>query len=125
LERPHPERGPFHEPPPRTGPSTNDGPAPALSIHVHEENGVSTVALRGELDLWETETVQKAVAAISNGDVALDLSDLTFLDAAGVSAILAARRIVTERGSRFTIMGAKSLVRTVFEVTDLARLLGD
>jgi len=96
-----------------------------FSLRVSEDNGIAIVSLSGELDLWEEDHVRDEISAIHSGNIVLDLAELTFLDASGLSAILTARRAVTGRGSRFAIRGAQGMVRRVFEVTDLARLLDD
>ncbi len=109
------------------GPAANGegGVSRQFGLRVGQEDGVSVVALSGELDLGDAEHVRERIAAIPRGDVVVDLAELTFLDATGLSAILTARRQVTGRGGRFLIRGAKRMVRRVFEVTDLADLLDD
>ena len=103
-----------------------EGSAPQrFGLHVGEEDGGSVVVLGGELDLSDADFVRDEIAAIHHGDVVVDLAELTFLDAAGLSAILTARRAVTGRGDRFLIRGATRMVRRVFEVTDLGHLLDD
>jgi len=96
-----------------------------LSIHVGEKEGVTIVALDGELDLCDAKHVRDEVSVIPTRNVVMDLAGLTFLDASGLSAIVAARRAVTARGNQFRIRGAQAMVRRVFEVTDLAHLLDD
>lgn len=64
------------------------------------------VALNGELDLSDADRVRDEIVAIHSGNVVMDLAELTLLDASGLSAIVAARRAVTGRGSQFVIRGA-------------------
>jgi hypothetical protein len=56
----------------------------------------------------------------------VDASKLTFIDAAGVSALVAARtRLLGEGREPLVVRGASRVVRRVFEITGLTSLLDD
>jgi anti-sigma B factor antagonist len=96
-----------------------------LSSVMTTSGAVQVVRLRGELDLAAADNIKDALLMLSATTVVVDLEQLTFLDASGLSALLVARTGITATGRRFKIRGARGLVRRVFEVTDLAHPLED
>jgi anti-anti-sigma factor len=96
-----------------------------LSLDVVDDGeGTHFVVLHGELDLAQAERVHDVLLETA-GSTVVDLTDLAFLDAAGLSALLRARRQITAAGHRLVIRGAHGLVRRVFEITHVAHLLED
>lgn len=87
--------------------------------------GAHVVRFCGELDLSSARCTCEALAAIRAPAIVVDLSELSYLDASGLSALVVARRRLALAGRRLTIRGARGGVRRVFEVTDLAHLLCD
>ena len=51
--------------------------------------------------------------------VRLDLTQLTFVDAAGLRALVQARMLVHGRGGQLTLHGARPLLRRMLEITEL------
>ena len=82
--------------------------------------GVCRLSLRGELDLGTAERLERALAG-ADGDVLLDLCELTFMDSTGVRLLLeAAERF----GPRLRIVAPRSGdVRVTIEETGIAPLL--
>jgi anti-anti-sigma factor len=60
-----------------------------FDLTVAREAGVSRVTLRGELDLGTAARLEQALAE-ADGDVLLDLRELTFMDSTGVRVLLEA-----------------------------------
>jgi anti-anti-sigma factor len=55
------------------------------------------VAVSGEVDIASAPTLAETLVQFGDGDVIVDLSDVTFIDASGKRAILAAQRHVERR----------------------------
>lgn len=87
--------------------------------------GVHVLRLHGELDLVSADGVQQAILALAGSTVVADLSDLEFIDSAGLSALLRARRSIETTGNRLEIRGARGATRRVFEAAGLADVLDD
>lgn len=96
---------------------------PSFDIELSTSGDRHVVRLRGELDLAYAGPVRAVLVEIVASEVVLDLRDLTFIDASGLSALLAARRQIADQGHRLVLMGAVRAVRRVFELTGLADLL--
>jgi anti-anti-sigma factor len=102
---------------------------PLLALDVVTRDGTRVVvALRGELDLSVAghvgETLDE-ILATGAVDVAVDLRELRFLDAAGVTVLAGAARAARELGGGLVITGAAGIVRRILYLTDQHRLLGD
>jgi anti-sigma B factor antagonist len=72
--------------------SDRAGP-PTFSVDVTTDDGWTTVAVAGELDLATADELSGAVrAGLAGGAVRLDLREVTFMDSAGVRALNTALR---------------------------------
>jgi anti-anti-sigma factor len=79
-----------------------------------------TLALRGELDALAVRDLNAALASGNGaGPMTLDVSELTFIDSAGLHAIAAYARSREPEGT-VTLTGASPHVVRVFEITCLA-----
>ena len=96
-----------------------------LRIRVCDGNDVHIVTLRGELDVFSGDAVFEVLTEIAGSTVIVDLSELTFIDAAGLGAIIAAKNEIERGGNKLELGGASGMVRRVFEVEDLGYLLAD
>jgi anti-anti-sigma factor len=91
-------------------------------VHDPEEH-VHVVALSGELDTAGADYVSEVLVEVAGSRVVADLSGLTFIDAAGIAALLSARRQISARGHELQLRGATGIVRRVFESVGLKELV--
>ena len=77
----------------------------------------------GELDMATAPILQRQTAdALQRTHarrVAIDLSDVTFLDAAGLTALSVCRQHALDLGANMVICGARGVTRHVLELTGL------
>lgn len=104
-----------------------DGPV-SLTVDVTMEAPESRmVRIAGELDMATTDQVTEALDGVislpGRTEVVIDLADLCFIDAAGVTALIHARRLADRRGVRLRARNARGAVDLVLRVTDVADLL--
>jgi anti-sigma B factor antagonist len=104
-----------------------DGSAPA-ALHVSRVPGSYGLHLRlvGELDISTARQLRNATAALSERDLAnlcLDLTDLEFIDAIGLRALLATHTLVTAHGGRLVLTGLRPLARRMLRITGLYEVL--
>lgn len=84
------------------------------------------VRLTGELDIASVPAfarVEAAVGASPGRRVIIDLSDVTFLDAAALRVFVNARATAEQRGGSFGVLGVRAHLLRIFEMTDLEDLL--
>jgi anti-anti-sigma factor len=87
---------------------------------------ITTVTLAGEIDIATSPAVRQALmAAIEAGRalLAVDMAGVTFIDASGVNALLAAARLATEAGGGLSLLAPSQQVRKIVGILHLdARL---
>lgn len=96
-----------------------------FSIDVTEGGEIHLVRLRGELDVAAATRLEATLIQVAGSTVVVDLTELAFIDAAGLRAIANAKHEIERRGHALTVKGAQGLVRRVFEITELRHLLDD
>jgi anti-anti-sigma factor len=94
---------------------------------LHVDDGVCTVALAGELDLSGADSLRRLLLdALGRDDctaVVADLADVTFLDSAGLGALVGAYRETETTGHRFTVTNPMRGVRRILEIAGVLDLL--
>ncbi|MGH8980799.1 MAG: STAS domain-containing protein [Acidimicrobiales bacterium] len=95
----------------------------ALEIQVQDDDTSRRVHLRGEIDLATAHQLRDALVQHAKSSLALDLSDVSFLDSSGIGVILSARERVVAEGRAFTIDDASESVRQVLAYSGLSWLL--
>jgi anti-sigma B factor antagonist len=87
-----------------------------FSCHIKDEGDVHVVYVEGELDIVSSPPL-KAVLRVDRSPVVVDLSNLTFMDASGLRALLEAKREAVANGRTLTLERASGIVRRVFDIT--------
>ena len=84
------------------------------------EGDRAIVTVRGDFDLQVAQRVVEVLAKVEAGEPALviiDLSRVSFLDAAGMGVIAAAQARATEAGRNLVVVRPPYSVRRAFEVS--------
>jgi anti-sigma B factor antagonist len=78
-----------------------------MGFHAGSERSSRAVHLHGELDAATAEDLRGVLAPLvrSDGDVEIDLNDLTFMDSSGLNVLLRAAADLGDRG-KLRISGA-------------------
>jgi anti-anti-sigma factor len=96
---------------------------PGCEVHVSvdADDGV-VLRVVGELDLATAPTLEGAFNSLSSFGarrVVLDVSELSFISAAGVRVALTAQRRLASQGNQFLLRGVQPLLLRVLHATDL------
>jgi anti-sigma B factor antagonist len=85
----------------------------------------AVVRIAGDLDLYSSSELAEALASLPAAvrHVLADLTELTFVDSAGISALLAAERRLRDEGGSLALLVDDLRVLRVLEVTGLDRYL--
>ena len=82
--------------------------------------------LRGEVDLASAPGIRddlRAIVSVSDSDVLIDCTHLTFIDSTGITVLLEAHRSLNEHGRELIIVNVQAGLRRTFEVLGLTDLL--
>jgi anti-sigma B factor antagonist len=82
-----------------------------------QDDGV-VFLLAGELDPHTAPALQEQIEG-EEGPVVLDLAGVTFLDSAGIRAIVSAHEQLSASGAALTIRRPSDVARRVFEIAGL------
>lgn len=94
------------------------GTGAELTIQIDARNGVTSIALTGELDLATVPILDHQLKASErNGAIVLDLRDLRFIDSSGLHALLGAYNRSQLNGHRLLLVGANHTLRRLCEIT--------
>ena len=96
---------------------------PAFLVRAAPDRGV--IRLSGELDLEGARALLGTAAErpVHGPAVTIDISELTFVDAAGLGALVTLRNRYQESGTRLSVTGASAPIRRIFALVGLVDLL--
>ena len=100
--------------------SASAGSAGQLDVEIAEEEGRTTLRLRGELDIATAQRLEQALAHTSmlrGGTLVIDLGGVAFMDSTGLRVLIRANRAAGEGGYRFAVVTGGSPAERVFELT--------
>jgi anti-anti-sigma factor len=93
-----------------------------MKIKIQDYNDVAVVELQGELDSDSIELFQKTITDIIDvrkAGIVLDMSDLGFIDSAGLEQLLWARECCNENNCQLRLAGLDETLMKILEVTRL------
>jgi anti-anti-sigma factor len=97
-----------------------------LSIRTSVEGTIASVDAEGEIDLSTVDELRTAVRAAADGGVEklqLDLTEVEFIDSAGLGGLLELRSTLRSRAVTLEISAGDGPVRQAMEITGLSELL--
>ena len=98
----------------------------AFTTRIDARNGVTSIALSGELDMATAPILAGQLAAVEQDgakEIMLDLRDLRFTDSCGLHEIVRAYRRSETNGHRLMVVGANPLTRRLCEMTGTEYIL--
>jgi anti-sigma B factor antagonist len=85
--------------------------------------GVEAVFVTGELDLATAPRLDEALAAVTADLVVVDLSGCTFLDSAGIRALVGAARTLAEADRGLRVVTSDAGILRLLEITGVDTLI--
>lgn len=108
------------------GGSDGRASSPIFEARVDERNGVTLLALCGELDLAAAPELENTIAHLNGSShkaALIDLRDLSFIDSSGVRALVFALGNLRSSAGRVNVVAASDSVKRVFELLGLDGIL--
>jgi anti-sigma B factor antagonist len=75
-----------------------------LGIDITTYGDWQVIAASGDLDLYTSPSLRSNVHEVAGDKIAVDLTDVTFIDSSGLGAIVGALKHVRERGGTFAVI---------------------
>jgi anti-anti-sigma factor len=97
-----------------------------FQARTESQNGMTSIALGGELDMETAPVLQEALAQAERtgaSTIVLDLQDLSFMDSTGLMAFLSARDRAELDGHDLILSSAGPSARRLFHITKTEFLL--
>lgn len=94
----------------------------ALQLTSEHANGFVVITVAGELDLAtrpDLSAFTQDVVDVRPGTVIIDLAGVTFIDACGLSALIAVKRYAREHDTPLLLAGAPPVVLKLLKLTNL------
>ena len=95
---------------------------PASSSTTLGQSRSNVLPLKGEIDLHVSPSVTASLNEMINNKPArmiVDLSDVSYIDSAGLAALIQAMQKVEGYGGKFMLAGLQETVRSIFEISRL------
>lgn len=97
----------------------------ALTIAVHSERDHAIAAVAGEIDISTVGQLRERLSelAASRRHLVIDLNQVTFIDATGLSALIATANRAAAHGTSLHVVCARPKILELFRLTGLDRRL--
>jgi anti-sigma B factor antagonist len=96
-------------------------------VRIERERSATVVLARGELDAFAAPELTAAFGQAdgdgSAGQIAVDLSGVTFMDSTALGVLVRGVRALEQRGARVRVVLPGPGARRIFEITTLDRVL--
>ena len=100
-----------------------DNTSPAIGV-LHQDRA-NVLAIEGDIDLHISPAVTEALNAMIKKKperIVIDLSRATYIDSAGVAALMIAKQDVEAYGGKFFLSGVQETIRLILETSRLDRI---
>jgi anti-sigma B factor antagonist len=97
----------------------------SLRIEVANTTSPTTVVLTGEIDILSAGRLRETLMAVCNSGeprVVVDMTNVTFMDSTGLSALVSSAKRFRSAGGEVALRSPGPSVRKVMEITGLTRV---
>lgn len=97
-----------------------------MQVRPIDHSGIPVLLLEGEVDLYqspELRAVLQDYVKARTPALALDLTDVPYIDSSGLATIVEYVRSAQEFGGRIVLLGLSVRVKTIFDLVRLGEIL--
>jgi anti-sigma B factor antagonist len=95
-----------------------------LEIHVEEGDGFVTCRPAGELDAYTVGQFRESLASMAEAErLLIDLSDVPFMDSAGLGALIGGIRRIREQEGRVVVLCSRPSLLRLLHTTGFDRIV--
>lgn len=96
-----------------------------VEVRVERDGEVSVITVSGDVDLYSSPDMRKAITAQAKKKVpviVINLQDVDYMDSSGVATLVEGLQLAGRYNGSFRIAGLKESVREVFELSRLDKV---
>ena len=93
-----------------------------LPVAVDQQDGMTVVTPDGEIDLSRAPSFRTSIAEVFSGKptrVAIDLSNVPYMDSSGVATLVEGMQLANRAGATLVLVGLQDRVKSIFEIARL------
>lgn len=98
-----------------------------MKIKIKSENGTAIVVLSGEIDHHTAKNLRseldKFVITMQPEILAIDFSNITFMDSSGIGLIIGRYKLLKECGGQLEIHSPQPYIRRVLKLSGIERIV--
>ena len=99
-----------------------------LEMRVRNQNGQKVCHPVGDLDAASSEVLRAALQELADevsqdGDLVIDLSDVPFLDSAGLGAVISGVRAIRQKGGNVVLRSPRPSVANLLRTTEIDQIV--
>lgn len=102
-------------------------PQPTVEMQVHQQPGVSVIAIRGEVTGFAEEALMSAYGKASESDartIILDFGELDYMNSSGIGLLVTLLIRTQRQQQRLLACGLSDHYRQIFDLTRLNEAIG-
>ncbi len=96
-----------------------------MQVKVHRDSELAVISVAGEVDLYSSPEMRKAITGVTRKKVpvvVVDLEQVEYMDSSGVATLVEGLQLSNGYGGSFRLAGLRPEVREVFELSRLDRV---
>jgi len=96
-----------------------------LEVSTSKKDAATIVSIKGDVDLYSSPQVRKAVIALTTKKtpvILINLTDVGYMDSSGVATLVEGLQQVGKYKGQFKIFGLAAAVKEVFELSRLDKV---
>lgn len=96
-----------------------------MQVHTEQNNSVSIVAVKGDVDLNSSRELQGELRdALKNGPsrMIVDLGGVPYMDSSGVATLVEAMQLSRKKGTKLVLCAMGEKVQSIFEIARLDKV---
>lgn len=98
-----------------------------MKINIKSDNGTAIAVLSGEIDHHTAKLLRaeldKFVITMQPEKLAIDLSNITFMDSSGIGLIIGRHKLITECGGQLEIRSPQPYIKRMLKISGIERIV--
>ena len=98
-----------------------------MNVDIKSENGYAVAMLNGEIDHHNAkeirEEIDRFIIANQPRELAMDFSNISFMDSSGIGLIMGRYKLISECGGRLVVKNPRQYIKRVLKISGIERIV--